>query len=88
MDLTEAEGLIDLINAQTEQQRKQSLYQMQGSLKELYEHWRIDLVKVKYKQQELIFFFLFNSLAHSEAYIDFHEDQHIESDILTDGIKQ
>jgi tRNA modification GTPase len=46
LDLTEAEGLIDLINAQTEQQRKQSLYQMQGSLKELYERWRIDLVKV------------------------------------------
>ncbi len=47
MDLTEAEGLIDLINAQTEQQRKQSLYQMQGSLKDLYERWRIDLVKVR-----------------------------------------
>lgn len=47
MDLTEAEGLIDLINAQTEQQRKQSLYQMQGSLKELYERWRTDLVKVE-----------------------------------------
>lgn len=70
LDLTEAEGLIDLINAQTEQQRKQSLYQMQGSLKELYERWRVDLVK---------------SLAHAEAYIDFHEDQHIEHDILIDG---
>jgi tRNA U34 5-carboxymethylaminomethyl modifying GTPase MnmE/TrmE len=75
LDLTEAEGLIDLINAQTEQQRKQSLYQMQGSLKELYERWRIDLV------------FFLKSLAHSEAYIDFHEDQHIENDILSDGIK-
>jgi tRNA U34 5-carboxymethylaminomethyl modifying GTPase MnmE/TrmE len=73
LDLTEAEGLIDLINAQTEQQRKQSLYQMQGSLKELYERWRIDLVKC---------------LAHAEAYIDFHEDQHIENDILTDGKKR
>ncbi|CAF1241152.1 unnamed protein product [Rotaria sordida] len=73
LDLTEAEGLIDLINAQTEQQRKQSLYQMQGSLKELYERWRIDLVK---------------SLAHAEAYIDFHEDQHIENDILTDVINK
>jgi len=49
LDLTEAEGLIDLINAQTEQQRKQSLYQMQGSLKDLYERWRIDLVKVRKK---------------------------------------
>lgn len=46
LDLTEAEGLIDLINAQTEQQRKQSLFQMQGSLKELYERWRVDLVRV------------------------------------------
>lgn len=48
MDLTEAEGLIDLINAQTEQQRKQSLYQMQGALKELYERWRIELVRVNF----------------------------------------
>lgn len=72
LDLTEAEGLIDLINAQTEQQRKQSLYQMQGSLKELYEQWRMDLVRC---------------LAHAEAYIDFHEDQHIEHDILSDGIQ-
>lgn len=47
LDLTEAEGLIDLINAQTEQQRKQSLYQMQGSLKELYERWRLSLVQVR-----------------------------------------
>ncbi|UJR28557.1 hypothetical protein I4U23_009791 [Adineta vaga] len=73
LDLTEAEGLIDLINAQTEQQRKQSLYQMQGSLKDLYERWRIDLVK---------------SLAHAEAYIDFHEDQHIEADILKEVINK
>lgn len=70
LDLTEAEGLIDLINAQTEQQRKQSLYQMQGSLKELYERWRKELVQ---------------SLAYAEAYIDFHEDQHMENDILMNG---
>jgi len=70
LDLTEAEGLIDLINAQTEQQRKQSLYQMQGSLKELYDRWRNELVQ---------------ALAHAEAYIDFHEDQHMENDILADG---
>jgi tRNA modification GTPase len=58
LDLTEAEGLIDLINAQTEQQRKQSLYQMQGSLKDLYERWRTDLVKVqKYQNFDLNFCF-------------------------------
>jgi tRNA U34 5-carboxymethylaminomethyl modifying GTPase MnmE/TrmE len=30
--------------------------------------------------------FSVKSLAHAEAYIDFHEDQHIENDILTDGV--
>ncbi len=26
-------------------------------------------------------------MAHAEAYIDFHEDQHIENDILTEGMQ-
>lgn len=39
-DLTEVEGLSDLIDAETEIQRKQALYQMGGSLRELYLNWR------------------------------------------------
>ena len=46
LDLTEAEGLADLIEAETEGQRKQALAQMSGSLKQLYEGWREALITV------------------------------------------
>jgi tRNA modification GTPase len=58
-DLTEAEGLADLIVAETEQQRRQALKQMDGALGERYESWRETLVK---------------TLAHLEAVIDFSEE--------------
>jgi len=45
LDLTAAEGLGDLINAETEAQRKQALRQMQGALGQLYEGWRNQLVR-------------------------------------------
>ena len=63
---------------------------MQGSLKDLYERWRMDLVKVQKTERfyfNFIRFFFLKSLAHAEAYIDFHEDQHIENDILTEGMQ-
>ena len=44
MDLTEAEGLADLIDADTELQRRQAFRQMQGGLKSVYEGWREDLI--------------------------------------------
>ncbi len=44
LDLTEAEGLADLIEAETEGQRQQALAQMSGALRELYEGWREDLI--------------------------------------------
>ncbi len=40
LDLTEAEGLADLIDAETEGQRVQALAQMQGGLKQIYHDWR------------------------------------------------
>lgn len=46
MDLTAVEGLADLIHAETEQQRKLALLQMEGSLAKLYERWREILMKV------------------------------------------
>src|SRR5689334_10517744 len=58
-DLTEAEGLADLIAAETEQQRRQALRQMDGGLRERYERWRDALIK---------------TLAHLEAVIDFSEE--------------
>ena len=59
MELTQVEGLSDLINADTEEQRKQALAQMSGVQREMYETWRAQLLK---------------ALAYTEALIDFGED--------------
>lgn len=66
MDLTEAEGLADLIDAETVEQQKYAIRQMDGALRGLYEGWREELVKI---------------LAHLEAYIDF-PDEDIPQDIV------
>lgn len=47
MDLTEVEGLADLIEADTELQRKQALMQLEGSLRQLYSSWRQSLLEVR-----------------------------------------
>lgn len=67
LDLTEIEGLADLIHAETEQQRKQAILQAHGNLSTLYSNWRKILLK---------------SLSHIEAYIDFGEEENIESKIF------
>jgi tRNA modification GTPase len=59
MDLTEAEGLADLVDAETEAQRRQARRQMAGELGDLYERWRAALL---------------SALAHFEAEIDFAEE--------------
>ncbi|MEO1039054.1 MAG: tRNA uridine-5-carboxymethylaminomethyl(34) synthesis GTPase MnmE [Pseudomonadota bacterium] len=46
LDLTEAEGLADLIDAETEGQRAQALAQMSGALRRLYEQWRDRLIDI------------------------------------------
>ncbi|XP_043464406.1 tRNA modification GTPase GTPBP3, mitochondrial isoform X2 [Leptopilina heterotoma] len=69
LDLTEIEGLADLIHAETEQQRKQALLQASGALRELYENWRQSLMK---------------NIAHLEAYIDFNEEENIEDNVLVE----
>lgn len=60
IDLTAAEGLGDLIDADTAAQRRQALRQMEGGLGELYEGWRTRLVR---------------ALAHLEAAIDFADEE-------------
>ena len=47
IDLTEAEGLADLLAAETEAQRRQALAQSEGSLRRLYEGWREALVEAR-----------------------------------------
>ncbi|XP_053321736.1 tRNA modification GTPase GTPBP3, mitochondrial isoform X1 [Spea bombifrons] len=67
LDLTEVEGLGDLIHADTEFQRRQALRQMSGELGNLYQGWSRRLVK---------------ALAHIEAFIDFSEDDNVEDGVL------
>lgn len=45
MDLTEAEAVADLVDAETALQQQQALAQMGGSLSKLYEQWRTTLVR-------------------------------------------
>lgn len=44
LDLTQAEAIADLIDAETEAQRRQALRQHGGELSELYEGWRARLI--------------------------------------------
>jgi tRNA modification GTPase len=46
MDLTEAEGIADLVAADTEAQRRQALRQMQGELGQLYREWTARLIAI------------------------------------------
>src|SRR5215472_16709611 len=45
LDLTEAEGLDDLIHADTDRQRRQSLRQLKGLLGDRARDWRAEIVK-------------------------------------------
>lgn len=59
MDLTAAEGLADLIDAETELQHKQAIRQLGGGLEKIYEEWRIQLLGI---------------ISLLEAYIDFPDE--------------
>ena len=59
LDLTGAEGIADLVAAETAAQRRQALLQMEGSLHRLYEDWRGKGLR---------------ALAHLEAAIDFPDE--------------
>ncbi|KAF9579318.1 tRNA modification GTPase gtpbp3, mitochondrial, partial [Lunasporangiospora selenospora] len=72
-DLTEIEGLADLLNAETEAQRRLALRQADGGLRLLYDNWRTELIK---------------SMALVEALIDFGEDENIEDDVYDTVIEK
>jgi len=59
LDLTAAEGIADLVEAETEAQRRQALKQMGGALTALHEDWRARLIAAG---------------AHVEATIDFSDE--------------
>ncbi|NHN85035.1 tRNA uridine-5-carboxymethylaminomethyl(34) synthesis GTPase MnmE [Acetobacter musti] len=56
IDLTEAEGIADLIAAETEAQRRQALSQVDGALSTLYREWADRLRVVLARQEALIDF--------------------------------
>ncbi len=60
IDLTSAEGIADLIDAETEMQHQQAIRQLGGGLHDLYESWRRDLITI---------------MAMIEAYIDFPDEE-------------
>jgi tRNA modification GTPase len=59
LDLTAAEAVADLVDAETAAQRRQALRQLGGELADLYEDWRRRLLRL---------------LAHMEASIDFSDE--------------
>lgn len=67
MDLTQAEGLADLIDSETTEQQKYAMRQMEGNLKNLYSGWREELLKV---------------LCYLEAYIDFPDEDIPQNDVF------
>jgi len=66
LDLTAAEGLADLIDAETEAQRKQALRQSAGALRDLYESWRTRLIE---------------ALAVIEAELDFSDEGDVPDEV-------
>ncbi len=67
MDLTEAEAIADLIDAETAAQRRQALRQMDGALGHLYGGWG-ERLKI--------------ALAYIEAAIDFVDEEEIPEDLF------
>ncbi|HJD68003.1 MAG TPA: tRNA uridine-5-carboxymethylaminomethyl(34) synthesis GTPase MnmE [Rickettsia endosymbiont of Bembidion lapponicum] len=67
-DLTAAEGIADLIHAETIMQHKQAIRQAGGALEELYNSWRSQLLRI---------------ISLLEAYIDF-PDEDIPESVLKD----
>jgi tRNA modification GTPase len=66
LDLTEAEGLADLIDAETEAQRRQAQRQSAGALRAVYEDWRTRLIA---------------ALATVEAELDFSDEGDVPADV-------
>ena len=71
IDLTTAEGIVDLIDAETDAQRRQALRQASGELAQLYESWRKELIEA----QALV-----------EAAIDFSDEADIAESAATIGL--
>lgn len=72
MDLTQVEGLSDLIESETRVQQQVALRQMKGELHDLYQTWRQQLIDI---------------MARLEAFIDFPDDD-LPEDLVADMEEQ
>jgi len=97
LDLTQAEALADLIDAQTDAQRKQALGQYGGALTALYEGWRTRLTRAVGLTEAVLDFpdeevpdEIMNTVreivASLVAEIRAHLNDHRRGEILRDGI--
>jgi len=66
-DLTEIEGLADLVAAETEMQRRLAIRQAEGGLRRLYEDWRRRLIRAR---------------ALVEAGLDFVDEEDVPDDVM------
>jgi tRNA modification GTPase len=71
LDLTEVEGLADLIYAETEAQRRQAYRQLRGGLADRADGWRTQLIE---------------ALALVEARIDFAEESDVPEDLVAPAL--
>ena len=67
LDLTAAEGVADLIDAETEAQRRQAMRQYSGALRSVCDSWRLDLIEA----MDLV-----------EAAIDFSDEGDVPADVM------
>ena len=72
LDLTEVEGLADLVMAETESQRRQAFRQMTGVLGDRADSWRTRLIQ---------------ALALVEARIDFSDEADVPQDLLAPALR-
>lgn len=73
LDLTEIEGIADLVSSETEAQRRQALSQTRGDSRETYDGWRKRLIHMR---------------ALIEAELDFSEEEDIPDEISKEGFDQ
>lgn len=98
MDLTEAEGLNDLIHAQTALQKEQALEQMSGSLAALYEGWSNELktllahleADLEFPDEDMpegVYPSLVPKIEELKASIENHLNDNRRGELLRDGVK-
>ncbi|MCE4224411.1 tRNA uridine-5-carboxymethylaminomethyl(34) synthesis GTPase MnmE [Methylobacterium sp. C25] len=73
LDLTQAEGIADLVDAETEAQRRQALRQLDGALGRQVEAWRLSAIDL---------------YARTEAALDFADEGDVDEEGLEAGLAQ